>query len=78
VIQSLKVKTECAINEKLLIFLPIKSIRVGNMVGNETRFFEVELLRAGEAATGLTTSVQQNHPAQDSKRPFLTLIKCVP
>jgi len=40
--------------------------------------FEVEVVREGKAATRLTTSVQQHHPAQDSKRPFLPLIKCVP
>lgn len=47
------------------------------MFENEIRFFEFEVLREGKAATRLTASVQQHHPARDPKRPFLPLIKCV-
>jgi len=41
------------------------------MAENEIRFFEVGVVRQGKAATRLTTSVQQHHPAQDAKGPFL-------
>jgi len=48
------------------------------MVENEMRFFEVEAVIESKPATRLTTSVQQHHPAQDPKGPFLPPIKCVP
>jgi len=48
------------------------------MFENELRFFEVQVLIEGKPATLLTTSVQQHHPAQEPKGPFLPPIKCVP
>ena len=56
----------------------ILSQSLEQMAENEMRFFEVEMVREGKAATRLTTSVQQHHPPQDPKGPFLPKIKCVP
>jgi len=53
------------------LFLPRKKGQsVENMAENGIIFFEVEVVREGKAATRLTTSVQQHHPAQDPKGPF--------
>ena len=78
-IQSLKEKIEAAINERLLTVPvpPKKGQSLENVVENQISFFEDEVVRVGNAAAGLTSSVQQHHPAQYPKGRFLPLIRCV-